>query len=778
MQSLVSKFGAYGINLGILDCTKIENKKACLANKPTTNSPISFSLFFDTPKKNPYTHVLYREPVVYPGIPASNKDLEKWVNKALQPKNLKILEFNNVEGTVSSLNKPAILVFSEKKSNPNVYLRSLFAKYAEVDVFFVPTPDKESDIEEFQYDNLPSMFFVDPSLHQKAARFDGVMTDRSSVSNWIETVVSTSSISKKEPDSSALVLSSSALTDEYFRNALVGPDAAAAKAADKSWKTIYEAVIAVVARDASDELAGWDKALATTMTGSIRPIEITCDKGQGGETTDAKTLGELLCKDRVDGKPYVLVLPHNTALGAGKSYYKLPYATFDQNKHGVVDNEEWIKHIGKSLPESVVEMLPEDENAINYFMQMAITKEMLPIVIFSQKQVVSSVVRNTAMDLTGKVAFGFVFISSDGSTLHRHFGVNSLPSVVAMQPQMESEQMKAQRLEQEAKVKAKGQNKNQKQQPDLSEEDLDGGSKIMIVPRPYSTKQFGQLTFQNLKMFASAVLETGYYPGRMKREEENLEANGGGSSVRTIVSVDVNDNEKWTTECSSKFRGLCIVYLHDGRDVSLSAGRSLLDHLGSSPNDPSKTLRDAMKLINIDAQCQFNFLSTFGIDMTALPMVITISPLKLKYSIYRGSITPEAVGEFVASIFKGKGSLAPLSTMPSLELRTSADFTSCLQYMNVDGSGGGGGGGADAAIMMSSAEAEEEARLNAEILEEIKREEEEKKKRLVEEEKARKQKEKEDKLKAEQEAKEKKSATSKKKKKKSKKSKKDDDDEL
>lgn len=425
-DSIDAKLAPYEISLGIIDCGATSNKKICKGIQ-SAHLPLSILLYSESPSENPYTHVMYRNPMLFQGVPSNGRSIEKFVSSSFSAKNVKSIDASAVEDVVTKIEKPSVFIMSDK-SSPNFYVKSIASKFKGLDFIFVPNAGT------FTYSSLsvkdvPSMFFLDSKNTNNIVNYDGVFSERKSVVSWLSDLASFEN-EKTAPrlTSSSSVKSDLEITENYLRSFLF---------VDMQKKSTIEGVVGVFS-PSSTSIAGWEKAVGNCQ-GAIRSLEIQCKVPDDTDSdTNEKSTGQILCQEAISKGSFAFIIPRGSNVGE-----------FSDNKNTASSSnlskllskvrryrgsEDWLKFIGQSLPDNAVEGVLDDPASLQQFIEVSIARQKMPVIILSDKAAPASTWKNLGLSIEENGVVGYVHIVDSSSPLLAQFGMTRVPAVVAFPP--------------------------------------------------------------------------------------------------------------------------------------------------------------------------------------------------------------------------------------------------------------------------------------------------------------------------------------------------------
>ena len=682
LDQLDERLGAYGILIGKMNCFDKSNKKTCSA--VMTRGVPSFVLYVDAPKPNPYTRKLFREGAVFElknGVDARSIDKFVWENL---PDN--VIRVSSLQQFEQQNTASASLVLFTEKDVVSMLLKSVaFTVKNRLSVFQATGVTFEDIRGTFpqlsaagQEDSLPVLVLI---LGNNAVRFNGDL-NRQAILDFLEKEIPHAESGGDTGSTSSSFATESGTAYRQYRDPVTGEAIKSLSSADVSSIEVFHdetvwilAVVAGVSGESNQASIGdgWEK-LISWCEGVVKPAVIYCSPTQREEVNDS--FGHKLCQHKL---PFIAVLGH------GSSVRKKILANPTSGPHvfdlGGDDSLEGIKRRAlESLPDTSVFVIPEQ--GIQEFVQASQNREVMSVVILSEKSSIPPMLRNLALSMSKFSSIAF--LQNPSADFMANIGSPKLPTAIAMFVAAEEQQQQKQQQQQQ-----------QQQQHQAN---------IQIVV--YDGNNFGPLRFATLQAFIIQAFSRTSYAEKLAKSESNGAASISGDIQKEIVWV-TNETE-WAQQCGTSFRGICVVGLLRGSKEQAADDGAVLQkgmvELGRAGA--------AFRFIAVDGICQGAFSTRFEAETDHLPALAAYSPTKGRYALFKGTFSPETIKDFLSNLLSGKTGTISIPQRPSLA-------SNC-----------------DAPTAVGGAEVFESDELKADVvdfMEEIRREEAEKKAQLKKE---------------------------------------------
>ena len=618
IDQVEARVGAFGVVVARVDCSTKENKRMC-ASAGLRTLP-SFQVFVEAPSLNPYTKKRFRNGIFFEhnqGGGLDSRALERFIGKNIPDVVTRVTSTSELKTKLSSPSSASFsLVLLSDKTTVSMLIKSVANSFSsrQLPVYQMGgvAVDEINAMLDKSFEGLPQLGLVSSSsplaLHSV---FDGDLHDRKSIMEWIQSVTkleegkvdpnvdaedkTTSGGDHKSPEDQPAAVksySSSEFTEESL------PDS--------------EVWLVHVVSESSPKGDEWKK-LTSWCEGVIKSAILLCS------STEGLGLGSKLCRAR--DLPFVAVIPH------GSSARKKFHATPEKGSYvfALSETESIKKAALESLPESAVHSMGED--GLQLFLQdVHNTKELLPVMILSDKSTAPAMLRNLALSLEkfSQVAF----VTSPSKDFLKNIGNPRLPTAIAMFSAAPEEG----------------------QQP---------GFQVVV----YDHTVLGPMRFQSLQNF---VLQTfsrsSLAEGYIKRQNA---AAGGSASIAGEVQKDLFDVTKeaeWNEHCGTSFRGICAVGLLSSEAESAASASSALNAVMADLGRSGA----AFRFITVDGECQYGFANRFDVQLENFPALAAYSPSKGRFAIFRGAFKEGPMKEFLNNILSGKASTIAIPQRPTL----------------------------------------------------------------------------------------------------------------
>ena len=618
VNAVDDRVASYGVVVARIDCSTKANKRMC-ASAGLRTLP-SFQLFVEAPSLNPYTKKRFRSGIFFEhsqGGGLDSRALERFIGKNIPDVVNKVTTTGELKTKLSSPTPASFsLVLFSDKTAVSMLIKSVANSFSsqQLPVYQMGgvAVDEINAMFDKSFESLPQLGLVSSSSTSALnSVFEGDVHDRKAIVDWIQSVTKleegkvgpkvdaedkpASAGDEKSPEEQAAVKSwnSSEFTEESL------PDS--------------EVWLVHVVSESSPKGDEWKK-LTTWCEGVIKPAVILCTA-----SSDGLGLGSKLCRAR--DLPFVAVFPHGGS--ARKKFHAAPEK--GSYVFALSEAENIKRGALESLPESAVHSMGED--GLQLFLQdVHNTKELLPVMILSDKSTAPAMLRNLALSLEKFAQVAFV--SNPSSEFLKNIGNPRLPTAIAMFSAAPEEG----------------------QQP---------GFQVVV----YDNTVLGPMKFQSLQNF---VLQTfsrsSLAEGYIKRQNA---AAGGSASISGEIQKDlfvVANEAEWDEHCGTSFRGICAVGLlpsaAEPAASAVSALNAVMADLGRSGA--------AFRFITVDGECQYGFANRFDLQLEHFPALAAYSPSKGRFAVFRGAFKEGPMKEFLNNILSGKASTIAIPQRPTL----------------------------------------------------------------------------------------------------------------
>eukprot|EP00794_Sanderia_malayensis_P007860 gene7860-8710_t len=284
--------------------------------------------------------------------------------------------------------------------------------------------------------------------------------------------------------------------------------------------------------------------------------------------------------------------------------------------------QEALKMAMESYPDTFTRITDE---TIPAFYSKAVKESRprkLPLIYFSEKDVVSPALRYLALNL--KELFSFSILVNPSEELKKSFEITLLPQLTI-----------------------------------LFHLNLKTGAYEMIK---YDRHAYGPPNFANLLKFLIGVQnEVGD-----KKHRKTLERLMSGSEPKSTPDLDKLGVQQMTSSsvskiCAPNSLALCVIaFLSADDEHDIKAKEKILDDVRRS-----KTLRDHhIRYSWINASCHQNIADAFDIDTTQLPIVIALKRSKMLFTNHVGSFSFDNLREFLLQVLSGKKIMTSYGKFP------------------------------------------------------------------------------------------------------------------
>ena len=644
MEELKEHMEEYGVRFSSVDCGVKTNKKLC-RTMPRKTVP-SFAFVTEIPQMNPYSHKNHRAVVMYDSAPGGGvggdlRSLERKFAK-IYPNSVEKVTSDELSRVVAASGGKGAILYMSPKDNVNLFAKSICyafqgmqcmqwgnwnAQLAKDILHF--TEDDSNGNEESSRKGVIGYLSAENKFTVYVPKGSDVSKEREGVLNFLsqatgqaaETTNTSASASateddanEKEPSASSplgKVVASTAFDGELDTNV--------------AWLVrVYIEGQGTAEENKSNE-AAWKKTVSGACEGSILPIQVQCPATAIEENEgDRLSFGHKLCQRR--GLPYTALIPFYGSDAPPLTSRKSPEAlsAFD-----ISDGVGAKKAALASLPEQSVHVIHETE--LDAILGAALQKKSTCLIALSNSEDPPIVLRNIANSLDKYVTVAF--ISEPSAEFLTRVGVTSkLPTVILAAPP-----------------------------PAGSSDAPPGGVTVM----QYESSLFGPLKYTGLQNFVlsayqrSGLMEEAQATAASESQNpDHIAADITGTLQKEVVSI--SSEEQWQTECSSLYKGLCVVGLLTNSDFDDSAAilDAAMKHLGKRGA--------AFKFVSVDGQCQASFSGRFDVQTDTLPRVVAYSPSKARYMLMSSTMNTDNLSEFLSSALTGKAHSYMIPQRPEL----------------------------------------------------------------------------------------------------------------
>jgi len=670
----------YNVNAGVFDCGNKKNRKPCAALLGVqSGGGQPFPLRFISGKStfNPYTKKGMRSNVAVEGI-ENDKAMEKWLLKHSLQTIVKVNSKTELDSAVEegmAEGRNTIALFSEKSSISALYKQVCLRTASNtLCVSATSTTTSEEDggdanwvtsiLDSVGADFMPAVVAYSSG---NSSLYSGDLKDADAIVEWaLDLPTPIYSSPSADFASQSETISESTGDDTVENNKKdknIGnnkkdnvknerPVTTPSDAAKLIEKQENKAFIVAVVHEHTSELAG-DKTWSTLIKrceGAILPLAISCGTAANEINTD---IVKEICNKKFTPRGSFVVVPYGED-GREEMLADMEDYTFTFDADSVGDALKSAVSLAlDSLPDTV-HSLPNTNHALDEFMSATLTSSAkaqgatgVSLIAISDKPAPPSFLKNVAAVYGVHVPIGF--LSSPSADILARLGGVPVPSLVALfvQPGSESE--------------------------DESDE------RVRLSVQPYLAEQFGPMRFKGVNSFAMNLLvHTGIkeIPGVFSigndgsvdtSSTEDVDTSSTRSS-NTVTITTVNSPSSWEEECSTLFRGICVLSFYPPSDHN-SYSTELLNTIKKL--EASSVATSTFKFLSIDPSCQVAFSDVFGVSSDQVPALVAYSPSKSRYAKFRGQWVAASIKDFVIDVTSGRTSTGPLSDRPEMEVDCS-----------------------------------------------------------------------------------------------------------
>lgn len=685
-----------------------QHKKA-LAGKWNLHNLPALLVFKDEPKVNPYTHKVYRSPMV------ASVDLLN------QPAKLRKILRDSVPSTfvtelqASALETPvAVEALVQTHTQSGATLVLLVSKQKK------PSPLYRALATEFHDQGLRFAFVTHAAPLRRAAAVDSSSSSSSDGANGDEKDAESALLTSFQLDRVPALLAIqspsqfTALADDKmtsyaalkaFAEQFVDKDAAAAAAdaprspsspssqrstftflTERSFEqnVLASKLVWIIAFTDADDVAAaveaaWQKAFGELQkkAGMVALAAVQCGKEPA------------LC-ERYGGAG-IRVFPVKVAQHGGSGRAAV-VERGDVLPETFTDVEAAKDAALASLPSDLVHVIQSSLDLSGFVSRAAVAKA-LPVLLFTAKTDVPSVLRAISLSLpTYNVAFGVV--PDADADVKAQFTIPATATTAFVSLVMTD--------------------KDAAQTPQ-------GASPFGVIL--YNKKTMGAYTYENMMHYLLSVLAQ--YPHPLERVPDDelaheelggaaSDLDGASATASTLVPYLQRSNVAQLCAgnaiCAIGFFSEHVDRLADA-DSALSKSVSVLGAVAAR----SQRSKEPFRFMWTSGACQRAFAEAFGVGEFQMPTVVVYSPSKRRYATNVGTFTVENTHAFLASVLSGKIGTAPVGDVPPLR-----DECSYAEVHGESARGVGGDGDSSAATSPDGhgSDDDDDADLLSEILEE------------------------------------------------------------
>jgi len=637
-------FDLYGTHFAMMDCSQKAVRKVCRSIPAQKTIPgVAFAT--EQPAWNPYTKKMHRNLVIFDGNPAEIKAVERQFSKSY-PRTAGIpLMMKGFEEESLPAGEEALVVMSPRDS-VNLFTKSVCQAFPSLKcvqlgptVLTMDNAMKElsqlmhmDDTEEHNALYTIGHMAADGtlSIYQPQGGKAATQKERSAVLAFLGEksglTPEAGAVGVPKGDKDAAGEGADAIPDGLTHN---GSPILEHKAEDFDGELspIVSWVVRVGYQESDDgkgrTAAAWKSTMGATCEGAVMPMHLLCPHTPEGaaEAADLASFGAKLCSRRA--LPFVAVVPHYGTSAARKGPEALP--VFE-----LAEKAEIKRAAVGSLPEETVHVIGEQD--LEAILQKGSAQNKLTLIVLSDKEEPPAMLRNVAVALD---RFALVsFLSEPSEELLARMGkVTKLPAVLVGAPQ-----------------------------PLDAPDRVEGGITIL----GYDPAVFGPIRYSGIQNFVLSA----YQRSGLHELTEEGKAKSGSSSDPHVGDVSgplqkellpVSSPQEWAAQCSTDYKGLCVVgLLANSDDPLLSAAAGVLTRSMKRLGKQGA----AFRFLSVNGDCQATFAGRFDVQVDTLPRVIVFSPSKRRYMALTGTFDESSITAFLQSVTAGKAASTSIPQWP------------------------------------------------------------------------------------------------------------------